>query len=88
MAIERLRADLALLREEIAASDGSEPEALARLAALAEQVEAELGQEAALSDPAGFIEELEGSISGFEASHPNLAAVVNSILSTLGSMGV
>jgi hypothetical protein len=88
MPIERLRADLALLREEIATSAGGEPEALARLAALAEQVEIELGQEAALSDPSGFIEELEGSISDFEVSHPNLAAVVKSILSALGSMGV
>jgi hypothetical protein len=88
MPIEKLRADLALLREEIAAAEGGDPAALARLEALASQVEAELDREAVLSDPAGFIEELEDSISGFEGTHPNLAAVVNNILSVLGSMGV
>lgn len=88
MPIEKLRADLALLREEIAATEGGDPRALARLEALAAQVEAELGQEAALADPGGFIEELEDAVTGFEVSHPNLAAIVNNILSVLGSMGV
>ena len=88
MPIERLRADLARLRTEIAASEGGDPGALARLQALAEQVEEEIEQDATLADPAGFVEELEDSISGFEATHPNLSAIVNSILSTLGSMGV
>ena len=88
MPIDKLREDLALLREEIAATDGGDPQALARLEALATQVEAELSREAALADPASFITELEDSLSGFEASHPNLAAIVNNIVSILGSMGV
>lgn len=88
MPIEKLRADLALLREEIAASQGGDPQALARLEALAAQVERELGQEAVLADPGGFVAELEDAVTEFEVSHPNLAAIVNNILSVLGSMGV
>lgn len=88
MPIEKLRADLARLREEIAASEGGDPAALARLAELAAEVEAEIQQEAALGDRTAWVEEFEEAISGFEASHPTLASVMNSIVNALGSMGV
>jgi hypothetical protein len=88
MPVDRLRAELAQLREEIAAAEGGDPEALARLQALAGQVDAELAREAALADPAGFVAEVEDAVTSFEASHPNLAAILNNILSVLGSMGV
>lgn len=88
MPIDRLRADLGRLREEIAAAEGGDREALARLEELAAEVEQELDEEARLKDPAGLIEQFEQGLSGFEASHPNLTAILNNILSLLGSMGV
>lgn len=88
MPIDRLRAELARLREEIEAADGGDPEALTQLAALAEAVEADLAAEASLGDRDAWMRELEASVSGFEASHPNLAAVLNSLLNTLGSIGI
>ncbi|MFM7783263.1 MAG: DUF4404 family protein [Gammaproteobacteria bacterium] len=88
MPIDRLRADLARLREEIASAEGGEPESIARLGDLAAAVEADLAAEASLGDRAAWMRELEESVSGFEASHPNLAAVLNSLLNALASIGV
>jgi Domain of unknown function (DUF4404) len=88
MPIERLRADLARLREEIARADAGDRESLAQLEQLAETVQHELEEQQAVGDPAGLVEELEASISGFEARHPNLSAIVNNMLVVLGSMGV
>lgn len=88
MAIDRLRADLERLREEIARADAGDRDALARLEELAGQVQRELDEENALGDPAGLVDELEEAITGFEARHPNLTAIVNNMLVALGSMGV
>ena len=88
MAIDRLRADLERLREEIARADAGDRDALARLEELAGQVLRELDEENAVGDPAGLVEELEEAITGFEARHPNLTAIVNNMLVALGSMGV
>jgi outer membrane protein TolC len=88
MPIERLRADLARLREEIVAAEGGDREALVRLEELTGEVERELDEEARLKDPAGLLEELEQGVSRFEATHPNLSAILNNIVSLLGSMGV
>ncbi|MBK6278068.1 MAG: DUF4404 family protein [Gammaproteobacteria bacterium] len=88
MAIDRLRADLERLREEIARADAGDRDALARLEELAGQVQRELDEENAVGDPAGLVEELEEAITGFEARHPNLTAIVNNMLVALGSMGV
>mgnify|MGYP001766319040 CR=1 FL=1 len=88
MPIDKLRADLARLREEIARADAGDREALARLQQLAEDVERELDEESMVGDPAGLVEELEEAITGFEARHPNLTAILNNVLVTLGNMGV
>lgn len=88
MPIERLREDLARLRDEIARADAGDRDALEGLAQLARDVERELEQERALSDPAGLVRDFEESISGFEASHPNLTAIVNNVLVLIGSIGV
>ena len=88
MAIDRLRADLGRLREEIARADAGDRESLARLEELAGQVQRELDEENAVGDPAGLVDELEEAITGFEARHPNLTAIVNNMLVALGSMGV
>ena len=88
MAIDRLRADLERLREESARADAGDRDALARLEELAGQVQRELDEENAVGDPAGLVEELEEAITGFEARHPNLTAIVNNMLVALGSMGV
>ncbi|MBP8925644.1 MAG: DUF4404 family protein [Pseudomonadales bacterium] len=88
MSIEQLRADLVRLREEIGRAEAGDRDALAGLEQLSRDVERELEQERGLSDPAGLVQEFERSISGFEASHPNLSAVVNNLLVLLGSIGV
>ena len=88
MTIDKLHADLERLREEIAASDPADRESLARLSALADEIQTELAQENAIGDPEGLIEELEASVSGFEARHPNLSALVNNLIVLLGGMGV
>ena len=88
MAIDKLRADLGRLREEIALADAGDRESLARLEELAGQVQRELDEENAVGDPAGLVDELEEAITGFEARHPNLTAIVNNMLVALGSMGV
>jgi hypothetical protein len=88
MAIDKLRADLERLREEIARAQAGDRESLARLEELAGQVQRELDEENAVGDPAALVEELEEAITGFEARHPNLTAIVNNMLVALGSMGV
>ena len=88
MPIDRLRTDLERLREEIARTDAGDRESLARLEQLAADVQRELDEERMVGDPAGLVQELEESISGFEARHPNLTAIVNNMLVALGSMGV
>ena len=88
MPMDRLRADLARLREEIARADAGDRESLGRLQQLAEQVQRELDEQNAVGDPAGLVDELEEAITGFEARHPNLTAIVNNMLVALGSMGV
>ena len=54
MPIEKLRENLTLLREEIARADDGDRDALAGLEQLSREVERELEQERALSDPAGL----------------------------------
>ncbi len=88
MPIDRLRADLARLREEIARADRGDAAELERLEQLAGDVQRELDEENAVGDPAALVEELEEALSGFEARHPNLTAIVNSMLVALGNMGV
>lgn len=88
MPTDRLRADIARLREEIASAEGGDPESLARLEDLAAAVEADLAAEASFGDRAAWMRELEESVSGFEASHPNLAAVLKSLLNALASIGI
>lgn len=88
MPIDRLRADLVRLREEIARTDGADVARLERLHQLAESVQHELDAENRVGDPAGLVDELEEALSGFEARHPSLTAIVNSMLVTLGNMGV
>lgn len=88
MPIDRLRADLARLREEIARADRGDAAELERLEQLAADVQRELDEENAVGDPAALVEELEEALSGFEARHPNLTAIVNSMLVALGNMGV
>lgn len=88
MAIDRLRADLARLRKEIASAHGGDREALERLDALAGELERDLDADATPADPAALMDELKQSVSGYEAKHPNLAAIVNNLINVLGSMGV
>jgi hypothetical protein len=88
MPIERLRLDLARLREEIARAEPGDRDALARLEQIAIELQQDLDGGSALQDPAALVDKLEESLTGFEVRHPNLTAIVNNIMVALGSMGV
>ena len=88
MTIDKLHTDLSRLREEIARVAPDDRNALAQLSELADNVQAELDQQNSIGDPDGLIDELEESVSGFEARHPNLTAIVNNLIVLLGGMGV
>lgn len=88
MPITRLREDLERLRAEIARSEGGDADALERLNELAARVEQEIAEESVIGDPMALVEEIEESVTGFEASHPNLAAILNNMISILHSIGV
>ena len=85
---QRLRKDLERLCTEIESLDSADLDAVSRLQRLAERVQTELDEEQGISDPADLIDELEDSVTAFEASHPNLTAIVNNVIVLLGSMGV
>jgi hypothetical protein len=74
---------LAHLRAAIdAAEDGADNQA--ELARLAGRVERRLRDE----DPDGVVDDLRGEVSRFEASHPNLAAVINRTADALSAIGL
>lgn len=86
MPIERLRSDLERLREEIAHSDSADGARLERLQQLVDKAERDL--EAGIGDRSELVDELAELLGSLEASYPRLAAVINNVLVTLGSMGV
>jgi hypothetical protein len=88
MPVEQLRRHLLQLNEEIARLDPADQHRLQSLMELARDIERELEEEKKIGDPAGLVDELETAVSGFEASHPNLTAILNNMLVTLGGMGV
>ena len=71
------------LRDAIdAAADGTDnKEELARLAG---EVERRLSED----DPEGVVEELREEVTRFEASHPNLAAVIGRAADALSAIGL
>ena len=79
---------LELLSKEIDSLDVADPGSLSRLQTLAQRVKTELDEEKGIGDPAGLIKEFEDSVTAFEATHPNLAAIVNNVVVLLGGMGV
>lgn len=85
---DRLRAELARLREAIAGIEDGDPARIERLRQLADEVERELDDANTVGDPDALSAQLEAALAGFEASYPNLTAVVNSVLVALGNMGV
>ena len=88
MPTSKLRQHLAELREEIDRADAGDHEALSALRDLAVHIERELDEEKRIGDARQLVEDIESSVSGFEASHPNLTAILNNILVLLGGMGV
>jgi len=86
--MERLKADLDRLREELAALEVGDDAARQRLQDIASRIEAELDEAQELNDPAGLVDELKEAMSRFEAEYPTVAAVVNNLVVLLGGMGV
>ena len=88
MHIEQLRRHLAELQQEIARLDPGDGEALGHLRELAHSIGKDLEEERTLGDPATLVADIQRTVSGFEASHPNLTAILNNMLVVLGGMGV
>lgn len=84
---KQLREDLDKLRLEIVNLDSDE-QAKEKLNSLVAEIEQEL-EESGLTDKAkNLSEQVEDSISRFEATHPTLTGILNNIMVTLSGIGV
>ena len=78
---------VAQLKTEVANLSESDPERAQTIAGFAERSAQEATRET--QEPVkNAIDELESSVTGFEAAHPKLTAVVNRIASTLSNLGI
>ena len=84
---DQLEKDLAELKEHLAALDVNDSKAKAEMDLLISDIELQLATPTANSSDT-LVEQIEGSISEFETSHPTLTGVLNNILVTLSNMGV
>ncbi len=88
MPIDRLNADLAKLREEISRIDSTDTARLERLQQLIDDMQRELDAGNGVGDTSALVDELNGIVHGFEASYPNLSAIISNVVLALGNMGV
>jgi hypothetical protein len=87
---ERLQATLKQLHDELAQAEGVDPETLARLRTLSDDI-----QHAIDEREDAPTEEVESSASGlkdlllrFEAEHPQTAAAIGRVADALAAMGI
>lgn len=86
---EELQDLIAQLRTEISSLREVDPGRAQSIAGLAETSAHEATRPDQQPDTTkNAIEELESSVTGFEAAHPKLTAVVNRIASTLSNLGI
>ena len=86
---EELQALIVQLKTEIATLCKVDPDRAASIAGLAETSAREATREDHQPETTqNAIDELESSVTGFEAAHPKLTAVVNRIASTLSNLGI
>jgi hypothetical protein len=84
--VKRLEESLRSLRSEIDALDSGDREARQRLGALVEHVERAIDAPGRRDQTLG--EQLRTAILKMEVSHPRVAAVLNEVVESLGSMGI
>jgi hypothetical protein len=86
---KRLEASLRDLRAEIAALPLGDEPTRDRLGRLVHDLEQAIGNPGGSGDEKRSLgEQLKLSVLRMEASHPRLAAVVNEVIESLGSMGI
>jgi hypothetical protein len=81
---------LAQLRQEVDALGADDQAARERLDALVKQLERRfdsLGDDT-LESPEDFMEMLRETVERFEVEHPRATGIVNTIMVTLGNMGI
>jgi hypothetical protein len=85
---DRLRPLLAELVAELRATNSLDEATRQQLAEAATEMIAALNRDDAADAPAEDAGTLRDRIVEFEASHPNLAAVMNRLIDMLGQMGI
>ncbi|MDJ0850871.1 MAG: DUF4404 family protein [Myxococcota bacterium] len=84
---DRLREDLLRLREELDRSDSLDPDARARLAEIAADIESLLESEES-GEHESLADRLRSAADHFEESHPTLTAAVGRIADALSAIGI
>jgi len=87
MSEDKLRQELEHLRSELAKLAEDDTAGRERLNKVIEQLEKRLSENEENDDDTLF-EQLQESISHFEAEHPRATAVLNDIMVTLSNMGI
>lgn len=87
--IDKLRAALDELEQELAALDSIDPETRAVLEEAAREIHAALAKENAHEiEQQSLTQRLKNSVESFETSHPTLSRVVGRMIDVLGQMGI
>ena len=86
---EQLQATLWRLHDELSQTEGVDPDTLARLRSITDELQL------ALDQPDDRSDDVESSVSGlkdlllkFEAEHPKLSATIGRVADTLAAMGI
>ncbi len=87
MSDDKLRQELERLRAEAADLDTHDEAGRERLNGVIEQLEKRLADDEENDDDSLF-EQLQESISHFEAEHPRATAILNEIMVTLSNIGI
>jgi hypothetical protein len=85
---EKLQATLNQLCEQLKQAQGLDPAVAKHLNAMIVEAQDALAGRPALSDQSGLNERLSDAVLKVEASHPDLAMNLGSIIDALGRMGI
>ena len=90
MGNERLQSTLRQLHDELAQAEGVDPETLARLRALMDDIERALARRGAQSpaDVEAHASGLKDLLLKFEAEHPQLSVAAGRVADALAAMGI
>ncbi len=87
MSEDKLRQELERLKEEAAKLPSDDDAGRARLDEVIRRVESKLAEDQD-DDDEGLFDQLQESVSHFEAEHPRATAILNDIMVTLSNMGI